>query len=137
MDILGKNYPKVGVGVIIIKGGKVLMGKRKNTHGDGTWSFLGGHLEFNESWEECAKRECWEEIGVKIGNLTFFAATNDIFKKENKHYITIYMKRQYLADEALVKEPNKFVEVGWFDLDNLPSPRFMPLDNLLKKSRLV
>jgi 8-oxo-dGTP diphosphatase len=41
--------PKVGVGVIIKKDGKVLMGKRKNAHGDGTWSFTGGHLEFGEA----------------------------------------------------------------------------------------
>lgn len=33
------NRPKVGVGVAIIKDGKVLLGKRKNAHGEGTWSF--------------------------------------------------------------------------------------------------
>jgi len=32
--------PKIGVGVMIInKEGKILLGKRKNAHGDGTWSF--------------------------------------------------------------------------------------------------
>ncbi len=32
-----KNRPKVGIGVIIIKDGKVLLGKRKNAHGEGMW----------------------------------------------------------------------------------------------------
>src|SRR3989339_718967 len=61
-----KKMPKVGVAVIIIKNGKVLMHKRKNSHGDGTWSLPGGHLEFNESLEECAQRETFEETGMKI-----------------------------------------------------------------------
>jgi len=30
-----ENRPKVGVGVLIIKDGRVLMGKRKNAHGEG------------------------------------------------------------------------------------------------------
>jgi len=41
--------PKVGVGVIIVKNNKILFGKRKNAHGEGSWSFPGGHLEFKES----------------------------------------------------------------------------------------
>ena len=56
--------PKVGVGVAVVKDGKVLLGKRKNAHGEGTWSFPGGHLEYKESWEDCAIRETLEE---KIG----------------------------------------------------------------------
>ena len=38
---------KVGIGVIVLKDGKVLLGKRKNAHGEGSWSFGGGHLEFS------------------------------------------------------------------------------------------
>jgi 8-oxo-dGTP diphosphatase len=49
------KFPRVGVGVIIIKNNKVLLLKRKASHGIGTWAFVGGHLEFNETLEECAK----------------------------------------------------------------------------------
>lgn len=131
-----KRYPKVGVGIIVIKDGKVLMGKRKGAHGEDTWSVPGGHLEFNESWEDCAYRECFEETGVKTKNHVFVGATNDIFSKENKHYITIYVKGEHFDGEPSLTEPDKFVEVGWFDVYNLPSPRFIPLDNLLKSVKL-
>jgi len=61
--------PKVGVGIIVIKDNKVLLGKRKNSHGEGSWCFPGGHLEFNESLENCAKREVLEETGIEIKNI--------------------------------------------------------------------
>lgn len=61
--------PKVGIGVIVRKEGKVLLGKRKNSHGAGSWAFPGGHLEYGESWEECARREVKEETGIAIKNM--------------------------------------------------------------------
>ncbi len=42
------NYPKVGVGVMILKDGKVLLTKRKGSHGAGMYSFPGGHLEYKK-----------------------------------------------------------------------------------------
>jgi 8-oxo-dGTP diphosphatase len=43
---LEEKRPKVGVGIIVLQEGKVLLGKRKNSHGEGTWAFGGGHLEW-------------------------------------------------------------------------------------------
>ncbi|WP_134596929.1 NUDIX domain-containing protein, partial [Pseudomonas aeruginosa] len=37
--------PQVGVGVLILRDGKVLLGRRKGSHGAGCWSAPGGHLE--------------------------------------------------------------------------------------------
>lgn len=82
------KIPRVGLGVCIVKDNKVLLGKRKNAHGDGSWCFPGGHLEFGESYEECAQRETFEEVGVSIKNIQFVTATNDLFPEEDKHYIT-------------------------------------------------
>lgn len=128
--------PKVGIATIVIKDGKLLMGKRKGSHGSGTWSVPGGHLEFNETWEECSKRECFEETGVEIQNPAFYWATNDIMKEEGKHYVTIYMRAEYKKGQERITEPEKFLEVGWFDLNNLPGPRFVPLNNLLREKVL-
>ena len=49
--------PKVGVGLLIFKDGRVLLGKRKSKDGlgDGHYSGTGGHLEHLESVEECAR----------------------------------------------------------------------------------
>jgi 8-oxo-dGTP diphosphatase len=124
--------PKVGVGVFIIKDKKILMGKRINSHGEGTWSLPGGHLEFFETFEDCAKREVMEETGLKISDVTFATATNDMFEKENKHYITIFVKSKNPEGIVKVIEPDKCMEWGWFSWDNLPKPLFLPLKNLKK-----
>ena len=128
-----ENRPQVGVGILIIKNGKVLFGKRKNAHGDGSWCFPGGHLEFNESWEECAIRETFEETGLKIKNIHFATATNDIFPVEKKHYITIFMKADYDVGELKIMEPEKCEQWDWFDWNNLPQPLFIPQQNLIKQ----
>lgn len=125
--------PKVGVGVIVMKDGRVLLGKRKNAHGEGSWSFPGGHLECNESWEECASRETMEETSATIKNIRFGTATNDIFLTEKKHYITIFMLADYDSGDVEVMEPEKCERWEWFLWDQLPQPLFVPICNLLKK----
>ena len=125
--------PKVGLGVIIIKDHKVLLGKRKNAHGAGSWCFPGGHLEFGESYEDCARRETAEEAGINIKNIRFVTATNDIFPEEKKHYITIYMLADHDSGEAKIMEPERQLDWQWFSWDNLPSPLFIPMQNLLKQ----
>ena len=60
---------KVGVGVMILKGKKVLLHKRFGSHGEGEYASPGGHLEFGESIGDCAKRETTEETGIKIKNI--------------------------------------------------------------------
>jgi len=131
--MLTNKYPRVGIGVIIRKDNKILLGKRKNSHGEGSWCFTGGHLEFNESWEKCSEREIAEEIGIKVENIHFSGAvTNDFFETEKKHYITIFMVCDYMSGEVKVLEPEKSECWKWFTWDSLPEPLFLPVKNLQK-----
>ena len=125
------NLPKVGIGVICSKDGKVLMIHRAHAHGSGSWSMPGGHLEFGETPEQCAIRETKEETGVDVVDPQFVAITNDIFESENKHYITIWIQVRYAGGEAMLTAPEESTEVGWYDWDHLPQPLFIPLQNLL------
>lgn len=130
--IMNQKIPRIGVGVIIIKNNKVLLGKRLNSHGDGTWAFPGGHLEFNETWEECARRETLEETGISIKDIRFAHATNDIFFTEEKHYNTIFMLAHHESGEVKIMEPEKCEKWEWFFWKELPSPLFTPILNLLE-----
>lgn len=122
---------RIGIGVFIIKNGKFLMGRRRNAHGDGTWSIPGGHLEFGETFEDTARREMLEETGLKINNVRFGAVTNDYFKVEGKHYVTIWMLSDWESGIEKIMEPDKFIELQWLDLSSLPEPLFLPWRQLL------
>ncbi|HEU5229111.1 MAG TPA: NUDIX domain-containing protein [Ktedonobacteraceae bacterium] len=123
--------PFVGIGVIVRDGDRILLIKRQNSHGDGTWSIPGGHLEYGESFEECALREVEEETGVIVADATFCAITNDIFVKEEKHYITIWIEARYVSGEACINAPREMSDINWFPWNALPTPLFLPIENLL------
>ncbi|MBP9757715.1 MAG: NUDIX domain-containing protein [Candidatus Pacebacteria bacterium] len=115
--------PQVGVGIYIRKDGKVLLGKRKNAHGAGTWSGPGGHLEMFESFEDCARREVLEETGLEIENIRLMTSTNDFFEAEGKHYITLAMVADWKSGEAVNLEPEYCEGWEWFGWDELPEPK--------------
>lgn len=115
------RQPRVGIGVFIRKNNKVLMGRRKGSHGTGTWAPPGGHLDFGESFETCALREVKEETGLDVRIVGVGIVTNDIFP-EGKHYITIQMIADYINGEPQIMEPNKCEEWRWCRWDDLPTP---------------
>jgi 8-oxo-dGTP diphosphatase len=123
--------PQIGVGVIVTRDRKVLLIRRQNSHGAGTWSTPGGHLEYGESLQACAIREAREETGVTITAPVFRAITNDLFEAEQKHYLTIWMEGAYVAGEPAVRASRELSSVGWFAWDALPEPLFLPFEHLL------
>jgi 8-oxo-dGTP diphosphatase len=123
--------PLIGVAVIVIKDDRVLLGKRKNSHGADTWAFPGGHLEFNESIADCAAREVFEETGLSIKNLRNGPYTNDIFTAENKHYVTLFVIADYDSGMPEVKEPHKCETWVWSEWPPKLKPLFLPIQNLL------
>ncbi|MBN9289093.1 MAG: NUDIX domain-containing protein [Gammaproteobacteria bacterium] len=128
------NFPKVGIGVLIFNDEqKILLGKRKNAHGENTWGPPGGHLEWGESFQECAIRETYEETGLKISNLKVVGVTNDIFSESNMHYVSIFLKAHcHIGQSAQILEPDKVSVWRWFELSCLPNNLFLPLHNLIK-----
>lgn len=126
--------PRIGVAVIVVKSGRVLLGKRKGAHGAGTWALPGGHLAYGESIEACAHREVMEETGLSIRDLKPGPYTNDIFSEEQKHYVTLFIVSRYVAGQLQVKEPDKCEAWDWFEWDHLPEPRFLSLENLQRQS---
>lgn len=127
--------PKVGVGVLLIRDNKILAGRRSNVakHGFATWAPPGGHLEFFETFEQCAEREVLEETGLKITNVRFGTVTNDFFVKENKHYITVWMLADCDGAHARIMEPDQCDAWQWFASHEFPLELFVSFKNLINQ----
>jgi len=128
-----QQRPAVGVSAIIVNGACVLLGLRIAGHGAGTWQFPGGHLEFGEGIEECARREALEETGLELGIVRLGPYTNDIFAAERRHYITLFVIAHYIGGTPEVCEPKKCAQWAWFTWDALPQPLFLPVANLVRQ----
>lgn len=118
-----KQRPKVGIGVMILKEGKVLLGKREGSHGQGEYAFPGGHLEYLESFADCAKREALEECGIEIENIRFQFLAN-VKRYAPKHYVHIGLIADWKNGEPKLLEPEKCEGWEWHSLNNLPKPLF-------------
>ncbi len=125
---MNETHPKVGVGVMVFKDGKVLLGKRQGAHGAGTYAFPGGHLEHLELFEECAKRECLEEAGIEIENIRFALLAN-VRTFAPKHYVHIGLIADWKSGEPQILEPEKCGGWDWYDVDNIP-------ENIMSTSNL-
>ena len=130
---------RVGFGVMVLRSGKVLLGRRHSDpekadselHGEGTWTMPGGKMEFGESFEETCLRETKEETGLSLddNNIKLISITNDIVI--DAHFVTIGFLCENVDGEPKVMEPDEIVDWKWFSFDKLPENIFPPSQKIL------
>ena len=125
-----ERQPRVGVGVLVVRRGRVLLGRRLGSHGAGTWAPPGGHLEYGESPAQCGRRELLEETGLTAGRITPGPYTSDVFEDEDRHYVTLFLVATEVAGEPDAREPAKCEGWEWFPWSRLPTPLFAPVQSL-------
>ena len=125
---------RVGIGVMVMKGDKVLLGQRKGAHGAGEYAWPGGHMEYMESFEEAAKREVQEEAGIEICNVRFLRLYN-LKEYAPKHYVDIGLISEWKSGEPQIMEPEKCLGWGWYDLDQFPEPLFATIPSYIDAYR--
>ncbi len=126
----------VGVGVMMIRDGKILLGLRNPDpvkagsalHGEGTWTDPGGKLRFGESLGDCACREVAEETGMHLKKARVFCVSEDMVG--DAHFVTIGMVADEFEGEPKVMEPD-IIEWRWFPLDDLPRPLYPAFKKIL------
>ena len=119
--------PTIGVGVLIWREKRLLLGKRLADNHDSCWQFPGGHLENNESVIECAVREVLEETSLKVKSLRHLGFTDNTFVMGQRQYITLLVSCDYKSGVAQTLEPDKCEQWQWFDYQKLPAPLFKPI----------
>jgi 8-oxo-dGTP diphosphatase len=103
-----REYPKhplIGIGVILIRGEEVLLIKRGKPPAMGAWSLPGGGQELGETVEAAARRELFEETGLRCGALTLIAHVDSIHKDDADfiqwHYTILDFAARYTGGTAV------------------------------------
>ncbi|XP_015069396.1 nudix hydrolase 1-like [Solanum pennellii] len=128
--VMAVGSPKVAVAVFIVKENKLLIGKRQACAAHSYFSVPSGHLEFGESFEECATREVKEETGLDITKIKILKVTNNLFRDDEEnlasHYVVILVR-------AVLVEPQKCDGWEWYDWENLPDPLVPQFKSAIKQ----
>lgn len=105
------DSPRLGVGAIVIKDGRVLLVKRGIAPSKGLWAIPGGSVELGETFRDAAEREIMEETGIAIraGKLAYVF---DFIERDDSdkilfHFVIVDVMADYIsgtpkgADDAL------------------------------------
>jgi ADP-ribose pyrophosphatase YjhB (NUDIX family) len=99
------DAPRVGVGIVVLRGDEVLLVKRGKPPAMGAWSLPGGAQELGETVEETARRELLEETGVTVGALSLVAHVDSIHRDEagriEYHYTILDFGGRYESGDAV------------------------------------
>ncbi|MGL4196164.1 MAG: NUDIX domain-containing protein [Allorhizobium sp.] len=118
----GIDFPGLGVGLAILRDGKLLLCKRMKAPEAGHWNIVGGKVDHMEPAEIAARREAEEETGLGIGEIRYLGLTEQRIEADRQHWISLLYVTDDTTGEPQLTEPDKLSEIGRFDLDDLPQP---------------
>ena len=121
---------------VLNKKNEVLLQLRSD---NGKWGHPGGFMEFGETVEDTARREVFEETGLKLGKLEFLMCILEKIRKtlSNGDQVAL-VKLTYICKDfhgTLHTDNEESLQLKFFSLDNLPElwqNQQEVLDDLLK-----
>ena len=94
-------------------------------------TFPGGHVEKGESFIDSAKREVFEETGLKVDNLKLCGIINWCHRKSGERYMVMLYKTDTYSGELI--DETEEGKVFWADIDEIPKMELPPyFDDYLK-----
>ncbi len=121
--------PIVAAGALVEQDGRVALVRRGVEPGCGRWSLPSGYVELNESAEEAAVREAWEELHLRIelnGLLNAFSFTNP----SSQGVLLVYAAHVVDGD---IQAGDDAIEAAWFKPDELPDVAFRQHRQVLRQ----
>ena len=121
---------QVGASVIVEdEKGRILLQRRSDNH---CWGYCGGSVELDETVEDAAKRELFEETGLTSNRLELFG----VFSGKDLHYIypngdevsnidIVYICRDYTG--TLQKQEQEVEELKFFAFSEIPAELTQPI----------
>lgn len=107
--------------LFLIRDNKILLLRRFNTgYEDGRYSVVAGHIEGNETARQTMVREAYEEAGIKI-DIDDLEVVHMMHRNEGEERVDFFFTAKKWEGEPRIMETNKCDDLGWFEMDKLPS----------------
>jgi 8-oxo-dGTP diphosphatase len=123
---MNRSYPEhpiIGVGAVIVDGGRVLLVRRATEPLKGEWSVPGGMLELGEKLREGVRREVLEEAGLVVEPGEVLDVFDSIFTdgegRTQYHYVLIDYVCRLVSGDA--RAGTDVSEVKWVSENELPA----------------
>jgi len=109
------DLPRIAVGAIVFKDGKVLLVRRAKPPSEGLWAIPGGSVNLGETLQQAAEREIFEETGAVIRAkqpvFTFDVIEKDEYNRIRFHYVIVDLKADYISGNLC--SGDDAIEVRW------------------------
>lgn len=131
MDSTKIERPSVGVGVavVVIKAGKILLGK--DTRKGEVYGVPGGHWESGETLAECAIREVKEESGVNCKKPQLVSIYDFYREDKGKSYVTIGFRATHSSGKLSDLSEEGRLEWNWYEPKEALNLNLFPPDKVL------
>jgi len=110
--------------IVVDSDNNILLGERLNSYKSGFYGFPGGRLESKEALTECAKRELFEETGLRANTLKYLGVIRT--KQDGDNFIHFAFLCDGYEGKPELREPNKCFGWNFYPQNNLPL-KFCPL----------
>ena len=131
------DYPRVGVGAVVLSRGRVLLARRGKPPAQGRWSLPGGLVDLGETSVDAARREVREECGisVRIAELVgvLDRVTRDADGRVRYHWLLVDYLAFPEADDDTITAGDDAAEVRWVPIDEVA--RMQTTDGLIDMIR--
>jgi 8-oxo-dGTP diphosphatase len=114
------RQPGVGVGGVVVSGGRTLLIRRGKEPLLGRWVIPGGTVELGETLEAALEREMMEETGLKVTPLEVLTVFDRIHREGDTvryHYVIVDYLCRLVSGEA--RAGSDALEVAWASADGL------------------
>jgi ADP-ribose pyrophosphatase len=131
------DQPRVAVGAIVFKDGKVLLVRRGKPPARDLWAIPGGSVEICETLQRAAEREIYEETGITIQAqepiFTFDYIERDESGCARFHYVIIDLTAEYVAGE--LRAGDDAAEARWVSSQEIAGLKISSKTRQLLKER--
>lgn len=111
------SYPRISPAIMaaVIREDEILLARGVAFPDKKMFSVLAGFVEPGESLENCVRREVFEEVGIRVGDIQYAGSQSWPFPDS----LMIGFTARYHSG-AIRPDPVEIVEAAWFKRENLP-----------------